>query len=214
MPVEYANHEVQSRWGRPARYSFARRIGGSEALAILLPGQGYTLDAPLLYYAGRAALQAGCDVLGVEYGFQSNRAAVASTDFPDIVAEVSDALTRLAPAGQYRRHVFIGKSIGTAILCEVAERLALPVRNHVFLTPLRSTISFIRQAENALVIVGDRDPLFVAADVEQVSGLSHVELEVVAGGDHSLEIEGDITASLNSLQRVTQLCKTFCDSLL
>ncbi len=214
MPIEYSNHEVQSRWGRPARYSFAKRAGGNEELAILLPGQGYTLDAPLLHYAERAALEAGCDVLGVEYGFQSNRSSIVSGDFPAIVDEVAGALERLAPPDQYKRCVFIGKSMGTAILCEVSERLVLPVKNHIFLTPLRATISFIRQAENAIVIVGDRDPLFGAADVEQISGFPNVKLEVVAGGDHSLEIEGDITASLDILHRVTHLCKTFCDSLL
>ncbi|MHB1630055.1 MAG: alpha/beta fold hydrolase [Bacilli bacterium] len=213
MPIEYSNHEVQSRWGRPARYAFAKRAGGSEALAILLPGQGYSLDAPLLHYAKLGALEAGCDVLGVEYGFQSNRSAIAPHDFSAVVDEVSDALERLVPQDRYRRCVLVGKSMGTAILCEVSGRLTFPVKNHVFLTPLRSAVSFIRQTENALVIVGDRDPFFFAADVEQISGVSNVALEVVAGGDHSLEIEGDMTASLHSLHRVAHLCKTFYDSM-
>jgi hypothetical protein len=206
--------EVNSRWGKPAMFPYLRHSEGAHKLAVLFPGQNYTLDAPLMWYAARAVFEAGCDVLGVEYGFQVNRTPIQSEDIPLVVTEISDTIGRMVQDSQYPQVVFIAKSLGTVIASQVLEVLNLSVRNHIFLTPLRRTIPFIQKVENMLVVVGDQDNLFGSSEIEQISKFPSVQLHVVTGANHGLEIDGDCKQSLIILQQVVNKCATFCESLL
>ncbi|WDL95692.1 alpha/beta family hydrolase [Alicyclobacillus sp. ALC3] len=206
-----ATLEVVTRWGTiPARYQYLQQTTPSSKLAVVFPGAAYNLDAPLMWYAARAAFQAGCDVIGVEYGYQANRTDFDADDLGHLVDEVTGALENEARE-RYSAIVFIGKSLGTVVQTEVSRKVSLPVRNHVFLTPVRRVVSFIRQSENALVVVGDADPLFGASEIAQISNSATVQLHVIAGGDHALETE-DYSDSIDVLKKVAILCNEFCSN--
>ena len=213
LTVEQTILSIPSRWGEPARWKYLNHTRGSDTLVVVFPGNPYTLDAPLLWYAARAAADTGCDVLGIEYGFQANRAPLRSEELPQLVAEVERALTDFVQHHAYQRGVVISKSLGTAISSQLSDRLPMTVNDHIYLTPLHSVITFMRQAQNMLVVVGDQDDLFTAADIEQVSGLPAVELMVVPGANHALEIAGHYDQSLVILQQVIHRCGQFCAAL-
>jgi len=213
VAAEHSRLEMTTRWGKSARFTYLKHSEGSEKLAVLFPGQAYNLDAPLMWYAAKSAFAAGCDVLGVEYGFQANRSSIEQGDIPDVSAEVADSLEQFFHVTPYQQQVFIAKSLGTAISDLALQQLTLPVRNHVYLTPLRQTIPFMQKAENILVVVGDQDDLFDAADVAQIADHANVRLHLIPQANHLLEVEEDYNLSLKILQQVTTLCGTFCDSL-
>jgi hypothetical protein len=204
--------EVPTRWGvLPAKYQDLTHRTGSSHLAILFPGRNYTIDAPVMWYSARAAFDAGCDVLGVEYGYQANRTELDSNDLDYLVDEVAGALNNLM-RDQYSNVVFIGKSIGTIVQTEVLQKVAFPVRNHVFLTPLKDIIPVIRASKNALVLVGDHDKAFGRSDIAQITDLSNVKLRVFPGANHELE-NNDYRDSIDILKQIASSCEDFCRSL-
>jgi len=205
--------EVPTRWGYiPAKYPFEKHSTGSYKLAVLFPGQAYTLDAPVMRYAASAAFDAGCDVIGVEYGYQANRRELNIGELDYLVGEAVDVLENIV-ISQYSSVVFIAKSIGTIVQNEVLRKVSFSVRNHVFLTPLRRVIPAIRQSENALVIVGDSDSLFGPSDIAQITDLSNVQLQVIPEADHLLETK-DYRVSIDILKRTAIQCGDFCKNLL
>lgn len=205
--------QVSTRWGTiPASYSFIKQTTNSSKLAVIFPGRGYNLDAPLMWYSALAAYDSGCDVLGVEYGYQANRADFKVEEQSYLVDEIVSALEN-AVSGKYSSVVFIGKSMGTIMQNEVLKSVSFSARNHVFLTPLRKVIPAIRQSENALLVVGDNDSLFGSSDITQVTNLSNVQLHVIPGADHGLETN-DYRVSIDILKTTAVLCGDFCKNLL
>ncbi|QQE77253.1 hypothetical protein [Alicyclobacillus sp. SO9] len=203
---------VPTRWGAiPASYSFVQQTPSSSKLAVLFPGFAYPLDAPLMRYAASAAYDSGCDVLGVEYGYQANRADLQEEDQSYLVDEIVVALKNNI-GQQYSNVVFIGKSLGTIIQTEVARNIGFSVENHVFLTPLRKVIPSIRDAENALVVVGDNDSLFNSSDISEVANLPNVQLHVLSGANHQLETD-NYRESIDLLKTTAMLCGGFCKHL-
>lgn len=210
MSIQESRIEVASRWGRPALYPVWRHADPSKKLAVLLPGHAYPLEAPLMWYAAKAALAAGYDVLGIEYGFQANRSPMKREDFPYVVQEARDALVTFLKDTAYRQFVWIAKSMGTAVTQELSQVRDSSENSYIFLTPVRQTIPFITSAERMMVVVGSQDPLFDAFDIEQISGLATVDLHVVPDAHHLLEIADDLDQTIVILRQVTQLCAEFC----
>lgn len=203
---------MPSRFGAvSARYLYWKHSEGASTLAVVFPGNTYTLQAPVVYYASKAAFETGADVLGVEYGFQANRQDLTGNGVEDVVQEVRQAFDRFDWT-PYSRIIFIGKSIGTVVQQEIALNLSLPVRQHIFLTPLRRTVPAIRQVSSALVIVGDRDPAFSVSEIKRILGISTVRVHIIPGANHDLEI-GDVQGSIDVLQRISAWCGEFCRAL-
>ncbi len=209
MAVEETRFEVPSTWGRPATYIYRRLTGGSGRLAVILPGYAYPLEAPALWYASRAAAEAGCDVLGVEYGFQANRGSMPRDQVPQAVAEIAGALDGFSAEHPHAELVLIAKSIGTLVATQLSARIP-PPSSAIFLTPLRPTIPYIRQARRMSVVVGDRDEAFGPDDIAQVSGLPNVDLHIMYGADHVLEVAGDMDRSLAILGATAAVCRAAC----
>ena len=204
--------EVPTRWGAlPARYNHLTHPTGSVTLAVLFPGRNYTLDAPLMWYSARAAFEAGCDVVGVEYGYQANRTELDIDELAYLFEEAAEALNNIM-TGQYSNVVFIGKSIGTIVQTEILTKVSFPVLNHVFLTPLRPIIPAIRESHRSLVVVGGSDTAFGESDIAQIDNLPNVRVSVVPGADHQLETK-DHRDSIDILKQVTALCRDFCREL-
>jgi hypothetical protein len=199
--------EVYSpHWSLPSKYRLMQHDPRSNQLAVLFPGNAYTLDAPALWYIARAVFQSGCDVLGAEYGFQANRQFGSLTE---TVVEVAEAL-RQFPLHQYEQIVFIGKSLGTIVQGEVAKQLNLAVRRNVFLTPVQQAIPFIRNSEYSLVVIGDQDHLFRRPEQQEVESMENVELHILPGANHSLEVENDYRKSMDYLIQTVDLVASFC----
>ena len=81
------NDIVKSYWGMNLKPLVIGK--GSDTLAVILPGIGYTLDRVTLEYSSNLALQLGFDVLKIEYGFQVGRGEFHPDVEFNIIAEES-----------------------------------------------------------------------------------------------------------------------------
>jgi hypothetical protein len=181
---------MSSHWGREVRHKYVAQ--GSKALAVVFPGQNYSAERPLLEYAGKLAREYGCDLLLLEYGYQSARAAFKREEI-DIVAE--ECQVALASLPEYEQLLFISKSMGTVIAGKVAAETGMSQKiSHLFLTPVAESIPYIKQSRGS-IIYGGSDPLFTQQHSAELSGLKQVRVYRIDDANHSLEV-GSVNESL------------------
>lgn len=200
---------MPSYWGRDVRHKLVSQ--GSRTLAVLFPGKNYSAELPLLHVAGRAAAEHGCDVLQLEYGYQSARAELASEDLPKVTEECRRALEPLKET--YSRFLFIGKSIGTVVAAETALGFGPDqTPDMLYVTPLQNTVPYIK-ALGGTVIYGGDDPLFpgkLALNLKNEPGVLVYRIE---DANHSLEA-GTVNESLAILIYVAGLYHRFIGEVL
>jgi hypothetical protein len=157
-------------------------------VAVLLPGSGYTAQAPLLYWCGALLREAGWHVQVVEW-------TVTEDDTNNPVPFVEYALTaafNAAPPASTR--LIVAKSFGT---------FALPwaIQNEVpgiWLTPILTepVVSAALASANAshLAVGGSRDPLWAPENAEGTDA----SLSTLEDGDHRLEVDDGWQSSLDA----------------
>lgn len=193
--------------GEAVPNELVRQEGDTDHLAVLMPGFGYTCDMPVFYYAGIVCLDAGADVLRLQYAYnrqpefrrlRENERLRWLTD--DVTAGIHVGLGQRI----YRRATLIGKSLGTLALSHVLPVVALSGDLRViWLTPMlqagavRKEIQ--RRAETSLVVIGTDDPVYdegFLSEFREAGG----EVVTIQRGDHSLDIDGDPLASIRALE--------------
>lgn len=181
---------MSSHWGRDVRHKHI--VLGSKVLAVVFPGQNYSAERSLLDYAGKVAAEYGCDLLLLEYGYQSARAGFKREEMDIVVEECKAAL---AAVPEYDQLLFISKSMGTVIAGRLAAELGLQQKtSHLYLTPITDALPWIRQSRGS-VIYGGSDPLFGGQYAAELSGLPNIRVYRIDDANHSLEV-GSVNESL------------------
>jgi hypothetical protein len=204
VALQYDTVQVESRFGVTAHSLFITQQSGSDKLLVMLPGQGYTNDQPVLYYLRMAALELGYDVLSVQYGFQAASIDLTPDNTPYIQDDVSEA-TRPVLSRGYDRVCIAGKSLGTPLAAGLAHNLTNTSLSLILLTPIGG-VTLALGSIPTLAIIGTADKQYVP---EHVKNEPHLTWRVFDGLNHSLEKPGDWRASLAVLQSIIADCETF-----
>jgi hypothetical protein len=167
----------------------SRHSEGSSGRALVLPGAGYTVDHPALFWACQVLAQVGWRVVTMRWRADN----VAEAERRDFVEQGADLLD--AEAGPGPRTLVLAKSLGSYAAAWASDR-GYPA---VWLTPVL-TDELVADALRSysapsLLIGGTADPLWstpaVAAADQQILELKDV--------DHALHRAGDWRASLAAL---------------
>jgi hypothetical protein len=173
-------------------------------LAILFPGGDNSTDVPTLHYARKAALLAGCDILSLQYGYNSlNDCEIVNT-----VVEECFEIIQSAQTQDYAQVFLICKSVGHFMALRIGEKLIDKEVNYVCYTPLSANIESIKNL-NALVITGANDKWCSINDSNSLVALPNIELLRINNGAHSLEIDDDYKRSIEILQEITDSCSCY-----
>lgn len=197
---------IISHWGVNLKGKVISRE--SDTLAVILPGIGYTVDRPLMDYSKKLALELGYDVLQIEYGFQIVRKILDRENEFQYVKRESIEIFKNALNDNYKKIIFISKSIGTiinTILCN--EVKGCEVKN-IYLTPVNETLK-VGVKENSLVISGTSDPLINKEAIEVIRKVKGVNLIEIKNADHSLNINGSVLESIEILNKVIKAEKDY-----
>ena len=161
-------------------------------VAVLLPGTGYTAQAPLLYWCGALLREAGWHVEVVEW-------TVTDEDIENPVPFVEYAVTAafaaaFTAAPQATTRLIVAKSLGTFALPWAIEN-DVP---GVWLTPILTdpAVSDALASANSahLAVGGSRDPMWVPENAEGTDA----SLATLDDGDHRLEVDAGWQASLDA----------------
>jgi hypothetical protein len=178
----------------------------SDRLMVMLPGQGYSCDHPVLYYLRRVAINHGFDVLSIEYGFQAAHLEFDAQASATMQDDVWQAVNAVLERG-YRQVCIVGKSLGTPLAAELAKTISIGKVSLMLLTPIGDASQGL-DTIRTLAVIGTGDLLY---SPEMVTASPNVEWQVFDGLNHSLEVQGDWRASLTALDRVIAVCEAFIE---
>ena len=178
-------------------------------IAALFPGIGYNKSMPLLYHAGKLALQQDFKVKALDFkGFptrlKGNRDAMMQA-FSVAVAQAEEQL-RFIDFPVYDDVVFISKSVGTVAAAIYAAKYHVPARQ-LYFTPLEQTFSLV-EAGNGLVFHGTADSWASTAAVTEGCETKQLTLKTIPDANHSLET-GNVSADLAALSGIMEDVEQF-----
>ncbi len=184
-------------------------------LAIFLPGIGYTLVHPALYYSRMLLQQLGADELKIEPTYRRSkfRAFTDQEKEESIAADSIAILETIRGLSQYTRITFVGKSMGTLLLAKILEQGFYLEAEFIWLTPLFKNQPFFEvistKPHQGIFLIGSSDQHYDPVILEQVKETSFGQVIVFEGANHSLEIQGDVMGSIEIQGKVIAEVKGF-----
>ena len=209
MGSELLNLQLRSASGAALRHTFYPGTGESPALLVTLPGDHYGVDGPLLYYPSTELRRAGWSTLSVTFGYQSAGEPFSLGVLPDMVQETERAIRTAAAHTPPSRIALVGKSLGAALSVTLAATMPeLETADLVYLTPPLDiplfAPAFQETRQRSLVVIGTADRFYDQQVLEAMGKGRAFELLEVERGDHSLNIAGDLEATLAALEQVVR----------
>ena len=174
-------------------------------LAVIFPGLGYGVDAPLLYYADFLFETKGYDRVHIDYRQYLQDTSLTLSERLASLREDELAQLKNIPWSNYDVIFFLSKSIGTIEAGWIANQLHLPVK-HIFLTPIAEAMPYC--GPSTTVIMGTSDIHFAA--YQQHCSIHNTPTRFFPGADHSLEMNREPLRSIEILKDYL----TFLESLL
>lgn len=166
-------------------YLLIRQEETAAGLAIVLPGAGYTAQAPLLHFTTDIYLQKGFDVVNVNYRYNDPfYDSFSMEELSDAIRfDVAAVIDRVTAGASYEEFCVIGKSLGTIAMASELKRPLFADAKAVWLTPLikrRDVFDAMLSLPNrALGFIGDEDPVYDAALFEQLEANPQLDLRLV-----------------------------------
>jgi phosphoglycolate phosphatase len=178
-------------------------------LAVIFPGVGYTCEKPLLYYTASVAADKNYEIIRLDYGpdIHSFRGRTPMELEPVTALALKRCMNKIQEIDfqEYEDIVFISKSIGTVIACELEKRLDLTGKVRQFLmTPIPASIPYLKQV-NGIFFSGTADPYIPEKTVRQAARLYPEKTGgIFENCNHSLEQKGDTMGNLQNLHKILE----------
>lgn len=198
-------------------YTWIRGEQPSKSICIMLPGLGYSTERPIFYYATGMCLNNHVDVLHINYNFAQNEhfKKLAKADqeqwmYEDVKAVAKEVLND----SRYEQCFLLSKSIGTIPMAmEWTAKNFIHNAIGIWLTPLLkvdAVYSAIVETElPSLCVIGDNDHHFIEERISSFTNNELVNTVVIPNADHSLEIAGDISSTINAAKEVMTCIQEF-----
>jgi alpha-beta hydrolase superfamily lysophospholipase len=194
--------------GNRLRHKYFQHEEDPKGLVVLLPGDNYGVDGPLLYFPGHWLWSLGWDTAAITYGYQSAGKMFSPLAIADVLAESQRAIQNLLSERKYKRLVLIGKSLGAALVGLLCQQMKLPSWTRaVYLTPPLGPMFnpiFLETTPSACIALGTSDRFFDESVLRELEGNKSFDLIKVEKADHSMNIPDDLEASLAALRKVTK----------
>lgn len=178
------------------------QAAGGKSLVVIFPGTNYSCDRPVLHFARKIGIVKGHDVLCFSYGsdlpWEEKGLDIVEFEITKCMTIIKDALK-----ATHKKIYFISKSVGSIIAGRISEELGYENVKNIFLTPMNETIPFILVSKCS-VILGSEDGKLSKENLEIIRQYRDIELVLIEGANHSLEMNTDIEGSLKILEQVAK----------
>ncbi|WP_090852909.1 alpha/beta hydrolase [Litchfieldia salsa] len=184
----------------------------SNHLVIVLPGAGYTTQAPLLHFTTALFYNKGFDVLHINYTF--SREELSDLNESDFARDIKHTIDHAITDKKYSHYYIVAKSIGTKAVGYLLDHEMLEDAKIVWLTPLLQNDkvynAMVNTVNQGLSIFGGEDRhCFIVERFEKLKNNHNLILKVVEGGNHRLELDHDPLKSIEILKSVISSINDF-----
>lgn len=200
--------------GKPIKTTLIKNQMGNQMLAVIFPGYSYSVQGPILYFSRKLLENMGYDVLTVDYRYNEDREFVSAED--DIQDkwfnyDICSIIDMLKTYNQYKGYVFLGKSMGTTVLLNIAREGYFKPAKYVWITPdcsFEEVINYINCSSSlSLILGGSKDSFFRQDLIREVK--NNVMIKVFSNAGHSLEKQNDVLASIDNVKEAIKEIQTF-----
>jgi hypothetical protein len=193
--------------GRPLMHKFYRQEGDANGLLVTFPGGNYGMDGPLLYYPSELLQAAGWDTLALTYSFQVEMKSISPDLFPGLMEECRASVATVLAEREYPHVGLVGKSLGAAVVAYLCQtEPSLVDARAAYLTPPMGTPLFdpiFSQTKQPAYLAAGSDDRFYDPQVLKALRVPHLfKVTVIQGADHSMDVPGDLDASLEAVKWV------------
>lgn len=182
-------------------------------LAIILPGAGYTSQAPLLHYSTGVFINKSFDVLQVNYQYNNKDYDGFGEVGKAIKMDVKNVLDYVLTNKTYEVFYLIGKSLGTIAMSSELNRETFKNAKAIWLTPLiqrEDVLNAMAKSKNkGLCIIGDKDPFYTEERHLKVIENFNITPKLIPNANHSLEYEKNAVESIEVLRDVMKDIEKF-----
>lgn len=213
--VEFRSIDISGYSKQIIPNRFLRQSNRTGGLAVIYPGLHYSCDRPLLHYTAQLLINHGLDVLQLNTDYTKPEFQEMPEEdrrhqiYVDSLAAVESGLAQ----EQYTRLVLVGKSIGTIPLAYMAARDFTQATSLIWFTPLLHKPELVQAAartrHRSMYIAGNNDPIVDPRALELIHRSRSAHVHIMVDADHSLEIPGDVHASILTLGVVMKIIDRF-----
>ncbi|MBZ0294606.1 MAG: hypothetical protein K8L99_18725 [Anaerolineae bacterium] len=204
MSYDITTISVDSPFGVSFGNNFYQADNASRKLMVILPGRGYQVEHPALFYTVFLGLENGFDVLPVQYGFQVKRTNLDTSQMPLLMQDVDIAVQQVLPRG-YQDICIVGKSLGTPLAVELITRLDAARKSLILLTPISLALQSSPPVPT-LAAIGTADNFYSADTIAQMPEIEWVVLDQL---NHGLIKDNDWHATIQAQHTVLERCDQF-----
>ena len=213
--VRFKKGSVLGYKERDITFSLLMNETESNNLAILLPGAGYTVQAPLLHYSTGVFINKTYDVLHINYQYNDkfyddfSREELTNA----IKHDVKTVIDKVLKNSTYHNYYLIGKSLGTIAMSSELKRDVFRHAKAIWLTPLlqRDDVfnAMLHSQHEGLCFIGDNDSCYVEDKYNQLIENTTITFKLIPNVDHALQYENNTIESINVLKTIIQDIENF-----
>ncbi|MDG5473484.1 alpha/beta hydrolase [Jeotgalibacillus sp. ET6] len=186
-----------------------------KGLVIVLPGLGYTAQAPLLHYTTGIYINRGFDVLQVNYRYSSpdydhfdQSELIKALNF-----DIHTVINTLLENESYEDYYLIGKSLGTIAVSSLLKMETFSQAKTVWMTPLLHKddvrAAMLNHHAEGLCFIGSEDPYYQEERFNQLKHNAALSSFCFPEADHSLELKKDTQGSIKILSDIMDQINSF-----
>jgi hypothetical protein len=196
-------------------YTHLQQEIGTRSLAIILPGLGYSVQAPLLHFSTGIFLNKSFDVFHVKYQYNDGfYDGLSRKELTEAIQTDAKAAIDLAIEGRaYENFCLIGKSLGTTALSSELKRGLFSQAKVIWLTPLlqREDVfeSMMNSENKGLCFIGENDSCYIEERFSQLSNHPALVSRLIPNANHSLEYDSNPVGSLDLLKEIMKEIENF-----
>ena len=159
-------------------------------------GRGY--EIPVLYFGAKYYEDQGYEKVFIRHPRNEE------CEFGVLLDNAAKIISQI-DFSEYDDIVFVAKSIGTVVACQIKEKYHIPATLILF-TPLNETLPYIHSKNDIkLVAVGDKDRYIDVKMLQKLCDNEGVLCHIEQGVGHRMEVLGDLDKNLNIISNVIKL---------
>lgn len=214
---ELVKLDIRSSDGSQLVHKYYRYPESTKGLVVTFPGNHYGIDGPLLYYPSEFLGARGWNTLALSYSYQSRAEEFEPGMIGDVLTECENAIRVCLSDVGYVKIGLLGKSLGALIIAQLCSSMSeIENAKAVYLTPpLNSPFFgqlFLQTAQEAHFGLGTGDRFYSEEELGKLQSEREFTLTLIENADHSMDIKGDIDATMEGMKRVVREVVEFIDS--